>query len=119
NPARCRCLECFDAQYLCIRCMLQSHRQVPLHQILHWENGQSSRVGLKSIGMCIPLGHPSCEMRLSEPHFIIMDTDRPHDVAIDFCGCGVAGSPSGQLVAARLYPATYERPRAAISFRMV
>ncbi|KAJ7024213.1 hypothetical protein C8F04DRAFT_894733, partial [Mycena alexandri] len=114
-----RCLECFDAQYLCIRCMLQSHRQVPLHQILHWDNGQSSRVGLKAIGMTIPLGHPSCGMRLTEHHFIIMDTDKPHDVAIDFCGCSTVGPPSAQLIAAWLYPATCERPRAAISFHMV
>ncbi|KAJ7733637.1 hypothetical protein B0H16DRAFT_1207262, partial [Mycena metata] len=111
-----RCLECFDARYLCIRCMLQSHSQVPLHQILHWDNGRSSRVDLKTIGMAIRLGHAGCGMRLSEPHFIIMDTDRPHDVAIDFCGCGASGSPSAQLIAARLYPATCERPRAAISF---
>ncbi|KAJ7033051.1 hypothetical protein C8F04DRAFT_932267, partial [Mycena alexandri] len=114
-----KCLDCVGGGYLCDACMLRSHQRVPLHQILRWENGGFSRVDLKTIGMRIPLGHPGCVARAIEQHFIIVDTDKPHNVAIAFCDCGVGGTRAAQLVAARLYPSSYERPRAAITFRMV
>ncbi|KAJ7036393.1 hypothetical protein C8F04DRAFT_1257957 [Mycena alexandri] len=121
NPgAHSKCLDCLGSDYLCDSCMLRSHGHIPLHQILkRWENGGFARVDLKSIGMHILLGHPGCLARVTEPHFIILDTDKPHDVAIDFCDCGVGGTRAAQLVAARLYPSSYERPRSAITFRMV
>ncbi|KAJ7021003.1 hypothetical protein C8F04DRAFT_1274243 [Mycena alexandri] len=121
NPgAHSKCLDCLGSDYLCDSCMLRSHGHIPLHQILkRWENGGFARVDLKSIGMHILLGHPGCLACVTEPHFIILDTDKPHDVAIDFCDCGVGGTCAAQLVAARLYPSSYEQPRSAITFRMV
>ncbi|KAJ7034873.1 hypothetical protein C8F04DRAFT_1259547 [Mycena alexandri] len=120
NPgAHSKCLDCVGANYICDTCMLRTHRHVPLHQISRWENGSFSRVNLRSIGMRIPLGHSDCAARSTEQHFIIVDTDKPHNVAIAFCDCGVGGTRAAQLVAARLYPSSYERPRAAITFRMV
>ncbi|KAJ7716372.1 hypothetical protein B0H16DRAFT_1229349, partial [Mycena metata] len=116
-----RCLDCYGVQFLCDDCTLRAHESVPLHQIQRWDQGQFSKVDLKSIGMRIRLGHPLktvCPSIVAQNHFIIIDTDSAHDVAIDFCGCGHGGSRAEQLIAARLHPCTYDRPRAAISFRM-
>ncbi|KAJ7026194.1 hypothetical protein C8F04DRAFT_896763, partial [Mycena alexandri] len=116
-----RCLDCHAAEFICDNCMLQSHAHIPLHQIQRYHNGRFSTVGLKNIGMRIALTHLPCDpcpIPVPENHFIIVDTDRAHNVAIDFCGCGKGGTRAEQLVAARLYPCSYERPRAAISFRM-
>lgn len=52
--------------------------------------------------------------------FIILDTSGIHTVGIDFCGCGKsADSRVDQLLAARLFPATVQEPRTALTFRVL
>ncbi|KAJ7178242.1 hypothetical protein C8R46DRAFT_824002, partial [Mycena filopes] len=120
-----RCLDCYGADFLCDVCIVSAHQQNPLHQIMRWHDGVFSKVNLKTLGLRIFLGHGPglrCPDPQRESHFIIVDCDQSHDVAIEFCGCK-APSPTNtrarQLLARRLYPTSYERPRAAVSFRMI
>ena len=78
-------------------------------------------VTLQSIGLCIQLGHGGAPCPLPSPGpetFCIIDTSGFHSILVDFCGCRVNGNLNQrtQLLRARWFPATFNRPKTAFTF---
>ncbi|KAF7321647.1 CxC2 domain-containing protein [Mycena kentingensis (nom. inval.)] len=117
SPGQYRCVECHACGVLCKDCVVNSHSTAPFHWIQQWTGDFYKRVSLKSLGLRVQLGHPVgevCASRLLGPsEFIVIHRNGIHDVHVDFCGCNTHGSHSFplQLLHARLYPATTERPQ--------
>jgi hypothetical protein len=79
-------------------------------------------VSLRSLGLCIQLGHPTnSDCILPQPakgeQFVIIDSDGVHEVALDFCGCGTGKTHAIQLLRFGLFPATVQFPATAATFR--
>jgi len=92
----------------------------------HWNGVSFDKKSLKELGLRIQLGHWHARNRqcaLPEPAagdtFVIVDEHGVHEVALDFCGCGVGGATPLQLLRARLYPATTLLPRTAATFNVL
>ncbi|KAJ7447608.1 hypothetical protein B0H11DRAFT_2248331 [Mycena galericulata] len=121
TAAHLRCLYCFDAQFLCTKCMVDSHAQNPLHRIEMWTNTGLVGITLKAAGLRIQLGHrifDRCHERTPDNDFVILDTDGLHEVAIDYCGCDPHRSHGKQLREARFFPSSDSSPRTAVAFKM-
>ncbi|KAF7324862.1 CxC2 domain-containing protein [Mycena kentingensis (nom. inval.)] len=82
-----------------------------------WNGQYFERRSLKSLGLRIQLGHPAgvrCELPQPGPRqFLVLHNNGIHDVALDFCGCHLHADVVHplQLLRARLYPATTNRPQ--------
>ncbi|KAJ7029473.1 hypothetical protein C8F04DRAFT_1264929 [Mycena alexandri] len=115
-----RCIDCFQAQFLCAPCMLISHQHNPLHRIQWWDNQEFTTSGLEAINMCINLGHGgrTCSTSVGDKKFCIIDGAGVHKIPVDFCGCPGAPSRAEQLLAARLYPQHRDPPHVAVAFSM-
>nr|GAT59384.1 predicted protein [Mycena chlorophos] len=79
RPALARCCECSHARIVCVACCVAEHEDNPLHWIEVWNGQYFKRTSLKSIGLCIQLGHPLGE-RCSAPHsagaeFVVVHTN--------------------------------------------
>ncbi|KAJ7046193.1 hypothetical protein C8F04DRAFT_938986 [Mycena alexandri] len=126
-PATFRCEDCVrGGEMLCRACMVATHGQTPLHRIEMWGDDMFTRTTLKDLGLRIQVGHwdPS-DRRCGAPDaaageaFVIVDSDAVHEVALDFCGCGLGGSKTRQLLRAAMYPATGGNPRTAATFSVL
>lgn len=90
-----------------------------------WNGTFFEKVSLKSLGVRVQLGHPRGEKcrrpkQCHSDNFVVLDTHGINDVGIDFCGCGKStDSRTDQLLAARLFPATVQEPRTALTFRLL
>ncbi|KAG0695048.1 hypothetical protein DFH29DRAFT_985048 [Suillus ampliporus] len=93
-----RCKDCFGTELYCKDCMVERHRDNPLHRIEHWNGYYFEDTTLKCLGLRIQLGHA---------------------VALDFCECLCAQSHATQILRARLYPATCSDPKSAATFRLL
>ncbi|KAF8171199.1 hypothetical protein K438DRAFT_1613174, partial [Mycena galopus ATCC 62051] len=84
-------------------------------------------VTLKSMGLRIQLGHGrdgTCPGTLAkraekENDFCMVDSNSIHEVALDFCSCGLAEEHDIQLLRAHLYPATTTSPATAATFHVL
>jgi len=78
-------------------------------------------VTLKSLGLHIQLGHGglpcACPSR-APTNFRVFDTTGIHYVSVDYCDCRVNGNVHSvtQLLRARWFPATCDRPMTAFTF---
>ncbi|KAF7324213.1 CxC2 domain-containing protein [Mycena kentingensis (nom. inval.)] len=121
SQAKFRCVECHACGLVCKRCIVAMHAYSPFHWVQIWTGAFYQRVLLKSLGLRVQLGHPAgeaCSAPLRGPaEFLVIHWNGIHDVGIDFCGCHVHGRHSFplQLLRARLYPATTERPQTCAS----
>lgn len=92
--------------------------------IKHWVDGHFTCTSLKDLGLRIQLGHPvwgQCCNPSPAFHddFIVLDVNGVHQVAVDFCACETAQSPTTQLLRARWFPATTIDPKTAATFRLL
>ncbi|KAJ7022255.1 hypothetical protein C8F04DRAFT_884111, partial [Mycena alexandri] len=116
-----RCLDCFQAQFLCAPCMFTTHEWGVTRVTPRWWNNQEFvKTGLQAIGMRIKLGHHGgeCPTSVGDEDFHIVDSAGVHKVSVDFCGCPGARSRGDQLLASRLYPERRDPPRIAVTFQM-
>ncbi|KAG2028403.1 hypothetical protein BDR03DRAFT_883375 [Suillus americanus] len=119
-----RCRDCFGTELYCKDCMVERHRDNPLHRIKHWNGHYFKDTTLKYLGLRIQLGHPVGEKcfnqsRAFDDDFVILDINHVHEVALDFCECSCAQSHTTQILRARLYPATCSDPKSAATFRLL
>ncbi|KAJ7157909.1 hypothetical protein C8R43DRAFT_1125050 [Mycena crocata] len=90
-----------------------------------WNGVYFEKKSLADLGLRIQLGHWVNRHRCLVPEkaagddFVIIDEHGVHEVLLDFCGCGKGGSPTKQLMEARLYPATVAAPRTAATFNVL
>ncbi|KAJ7198441.1 hypothetical protein C8J57DRAFT_1635386 [Mycena rebaudengoi] len=123
-----RCIDCIGGgQLLCAPCLILRHKQLPLHRVQQYWNGDFfAWRTLRDLGLRVQLGHwEGYEHRCPVPEsvcgdvFIIMDNHGIHEVNVDFCGCGGGGSHNIQLLHAGLYPATTTNPRTVATFALL
>lgn len=91
-----------------------------------WNGRTFERKTLKELGLRIQLGHwhgaeHCCPVPTpaSGDDFVIVDNLGVHEVALDYCGCGLGGAPTVQLLRAQFYPATTTNPRTAATFSLL
>ncbi|KAJ7750618.1 hypothetical protein B0H16DRAFT_1318629 [Mycena metata] len=124
NAADHRCRNCLSGGELI--CIVAAHRYLPFHGIEYWTGSTFKRKTLKEMGLRIQLGHwHDVDRRCSVPtpskgkEFVIVDIHGVHDVALDYCGCGLGGHPTVQLLRAQLWPATSTNPQTAATFAIL
>ncbi|KAG1721860.1 uncharacterized protein EDB91DRAFT_1064219, partial [Suillus paluster] len=119
-----RCCDCFGIQMFCNACTLRNHTYLPLHRIEMWNGSFFQRIALKSLRVCIQLGHNPGEkcynpVPSAGDDFVVIGLDGVHEIALDFCGCASARVWYKQLLHARWYPATISEPRTAATFSVL
>ncbi|KZS94987.1 hypothetical protein SISNIDRAFT_396790, partial [Sistotremastrum niveocremeum HHB9708] len=117
------CIDCFQPPRLCQDCMLRAHEHHPLHRIQKWCGTHWEHTTLHQIGLVVRLGHaPGWECSL--PHryehpITVLHTNGFHDVSVVFCGCALDGNDllkRNQLLRARWFPASQDKPQTAFTF---
>ncbi|KAG2117119.1 uncharacterized protein F5147DRAFT_742928 [Suillus discolor] len=122
--AQFRCEDCFSVELACRDCIVQSHYHAPLHRIKQWKDDFFHAVSLKSLGLCVQLGHrpgEECNNRRAayDDDFVVIDIHGIHEIKLDYCGCGHAPSRYKQLLHLRWFPATTIDPRTAATFAVL
>ncbi|KAJ7486368.1 hypothetical protein B0H11DRAFT_1721689 [Mycena galericulata] len=115
---RYRCQDCFGDLLYCEVCIVERHRENPLHRVCKWSGGTFVKSTLASLGLRVQVGHPmykACSVPIAaNKNFVVLHENGIHEVAVDFCGCEnelVAGPPDIQLLRAGWFPATHDRPQ--------
>lgn len=77
-----------------------------------------------SLGLRVQVGHPAGEAcvnptPVAKDGFVVIDTDRIHTIALQFCDCDQAVDRHIQLLRARFYPSTTIYPQTAATFRVL
>ncbi|KAF8870221.1 hypothetical protein BD779DRAFT_1614195 [Infundibulicybe gibba] len=125
GPADHECLDCLGRHLRCAECIVEKHRENPLHRIKYWNGSYFEDRTLKTLGLRIQLGHRPGVLCMNpetsfNSDFTILDNRGIFSVTLDFCACGErAQSRTAQLLRARLFPATVENPRTAATFRVL
>lgn len=118
-----RCEECFLCPTLCRQCIAATHIQHPFHHIQLWTGNYFSRSSLSVVGFSLPLGHNGhpCPNRASGLGRMttVVHTNGIHKLRVEYCYCTAGRSDALQLVDARLFPATMERPETVFTFTVL
>ncbi|KAJ7584477.1 hypothetical protein C8J56DRAFT_1005073 [Mycena floridula] len=120
-----RCTSCELSPMSCQKCMVEGHKELPMHTIQHWTGLFFEKTSLRDLGLRYQVGHspghscPFPEQASSKDEFIIIDIDGIHTVAVDFCRCAGRQDHVTQLLRARLFPATTSSPKTAATFRVL
>ena len=123
-----RCEEdCFETVPLqCQMCIVNHHAWLPFHHIQEWTGKYFKRTSLHDLGARLHLGHsgmpcPNRSSISSGRPFVIVDRNGFHQFILEFCHCNkdVPQTEPIQLIRARLFPATLERPESAFTFRLL
>ncbi|KAJ7194745.1 hypothetical protein GGX14DRAFT_537360 [Mycena pura] len=122
--AEYRCEDCFGGQLLCAKCMVEWHRDEPLHIIQKWDEGYFQPCTLSSIapGLRYQVGHPpgeECDFRDGPKKFVVLDNNGIHRISIDFCGCLGAPSMIDQLINIGWFPATLKEPETCATLSLL
>ncbi|TDL14069.1 hypothetical protein BD410DRAFT_687969, partial [Rickenella mellea] len=117
-----RCVDCRDTGFYCSACLCKEHSRLPLHRIEQWDEGYFKKSSLHSLGLRFQLGHDDTDAHCTHPvkthePMTIIDVSGIHRVHVDFCECFVSnGVPRrAQLLRARWWPATIDRPQTAVT----
>src|SRR6266571_118214 len=89
-----------------------------------WTGSFFQRTCLKDLGLCVQLGHqagtPCCQpITTFDDGFTVIDSDRIHEVSLDYCGYQQSLPLTTQLLRAQLFPATTLNPKTAATFRVL
>ena len=126
--SRMYCFNAFMQSISCYRgqppihfCITQSSDSAPSQ---HWNNKFFEHVTLKSLGLCIQLGHcpgATCinPKQSSNDDFVLIDCNGIHEVALDYCACEGAKSAEVQLLWSSLYPVTSMNPKSTTMFHLM
>ncbi|KAJ7106101.1 hypothetical protein C8R43DRAFT_1140582 [Mycena crocata] len=121
-----RCEDCFGDVLYCTSCIVERHKENPLHRIHTWNGDYFVKVPLSKLGLRVQLGHPPHEpCPAPEPAnsgFVTLHVNGIHEVSVDFCGCIhrlEAGDPDEQLLKAGWFPATLDRPQTCASLAVL
>lgn len=137
------CDDCFGGELFCEGCIIKLHICNPLHNIKvfsvflswisitsaywepqHWNGLYFEAATLKSLGLCMQLGHhPGHHCVSPKPasgdDFVIIDSHSIHKVGLDYCGCEGATVPETQLLHLLLYPVTSMNLKLAATFHVM
>ncbi|KAH6893986.1 hypothetical protein BKA70DRAFT_1320196 [Coprinopsis sp. MPI-PUGE-AT-0042] len=123
------CRDCWDGGLLkCKDCMVSNHHNLPLHRVEAWNGDFFHKAYLYDLGLTVQLGHDGgpCPDSVKGPiDFQVFDTTGIFPVRIKYCRCRKQFGNAGllerriQLMRARLFPATLDRPQTAFTFEML
>ncbi|KAG1733186.1 uncharacterized protein EDB91DRAFT_1330100 [Suillus paluster] len=119
-----RCEDCLGSELYCTTCILSAHVRHPLHRLQRWNGQYFEQTSLKTLGLCIQLGHTTGQKCLNPQHafnnnFVVVDTRGIHEVALDFCNCATAKSHVQQLLRISWFPSTTSDPKTAATFSVL
>ncbi|KAJ7490197.1 hypothetical protein B0H11DRAFT_2229118 [Mycena galericulata] len=119
-----RCADCFGGRLLCRTCIVQRHRDEPLHIIEKWEDGYFQPCTLARIepGLRYQIGHPpgeECDFRDGPHRFVILDNNAIHEINVDMCGCIGAPPVIDQLLNIGWFPATVKDPETCATLSLL
>ncbi|KZT50017.1 hypothetical protein CALCODRAFT_420375, partial [Calocera cornea HHB12733] len=118
-----RCRDCFRICELCLSCQVDVHIRNPLHWVEIWRGEFFARTSLQQLGLIIYLGHNGnpCPSAPTDDNiaFTVLHSNGVHEVTLSFCRCASARERYLQLIDAKLFPATFENPKTAITFTML
>lgn len=113
------CNECFFSKWYCKDCLIKRHEDNPLHEIATWNGFSMETTSLFLLGQVINLIHPDgsdCTSQGPTQVFTILHTTGTHKLRCHQCTCSASGPPLSQLIANKLFPATYKNPQTAFTF---
>ncbi|VDB90182.1 unnamed protein product [Peniophora sp. CBMAI 1063] len=89
-----------------------------------WLYGEWIPVSLRQLGLTVQFGHWAGERCSLQRHvsdrFVVVHTNGIHEVRVAFCGCSrTKVHRRDQLLAARWYPATTEKPKTAATLEVL
>ncbi|KAJ7211675.1 hypothetical protein GGX14DRAFT_564905 [Mycena pura] len=122
--AEYRCEDCFGSRFLCKSCIVDRHRDEPLHLVTKWEAGYFQPCSLVSISPSLrfQLGHPpgeDCDFRDGPHKFVVLDNNGIHELAVDICGCIGAPSIMDQLLNIGWFPAAVKEPETCATLSLL
>ncbi|KAJ7190917.1 hypothetical protein GGX14DRAFT_537939 [Mycena pura] len=122
--AEYRCQDCFASRLLCGKCLINRHRDEPLHIIEKWEDGFFQPCSLQTIdpGLRFQLGHPpgeDCDFRHGPQQMVVLENNAIHKITVDFCGCIDAPSVVDQLFNVGWFPATVKEPETCATLNLL
>ena len=114
------CDDCATPLRKCHKCILSSHREHPFHRLRYWdlERGFWLRATLGDVGYEFALEHGAerCPAAITGSRdFVVVHEHGVEEVPVVFCTCVDALPETTQLMRAGLWPATWDRPRSAIT----
>ncbi|KAF8593035.1 hypothetical protein BDV93DRAFT_422934, partial [Ceratobasidium sp. AG-I] len=114
------CGDCLHHVLLCKSCLFTEHAMLPSHRFRKWTGTHFERVRLDLIGFVFHLGHGGRPCTLGHNRkFTLGDVNGIHELHIRFCRCPGHASGSVQLLRARIYPCSDERPESGFTFNML
>lgn len=123
-----KCSDCWHALPTCEDCFVTSHLCMPTHWAELWSQDRrfTTRCDISSLPSQphIQLGHGGKPCPNSFPdglrhEFLIVDTNGVHSTRLRFCTCCGADSAVAQLMKAKLFPATFVKPKTAFTFAVL
>ncbi|KAJ7466564.1 hypothetical protein B0H11DRAFT_1733162 [Mycena galericulata] len=131
NPARFRCADkCWKSPMSCATCIVRKHDDNPFHHIEEWDGKHFRRTSLKQLGLILQTdlesgSHPCRNATSSSKReLVVVDEHGFHAAIMEFCGCPRASDSKvpqdwEQLIAVRLFPATWKRPETVFTFSVM
>ncbi|KAA1479985.1 hypothetical protein DENSPDRAFT_789779, partial [Dentipellis sp. KUC8613] len=120
HPAELSCTDCTFAKLECASCICEQHAREPLHRIQRWNGTHFVRCNLASLGLIVQLGHDGVDCAspsTTVQALTLIDITGIHKINIRFCECVPSPRTYVQLLRARWWPATFERPQTAVTIR--
>lgn len=141
-----RCLDCYGGHSECKECILNAHQRLPFHRLEIWDGKCFTKTSLFDQGFVLRVGHGGhwCPSRTDSQNDLwedinigeedpkgandVFDDHPGHDsilVVVDSTGvyrhrvawCACDKDLSMQLFREGLFPATYQTPKSAFTFR--
>ncbi|KAG2103746.1 uncharacterized protein F5147DRAFT_746673 [Suillus discolor] len=111
-------------QLYCGKCSLANHARSPTHRIQKWNSVFFEVSSLKTLGLQVQLGHSIGQPCILpqwafNDNFVLIDTNRIHEIGLDFCGCETSERYIKQLLRHGWFPSTSTDPRTASTFRLL
>lgn len=104
----------FRYVYIC-----SPHTPLALSAFQKWNGHFFEGTTLTALGLVVQFGHHTCSDPSPLQDLMVFDLSGVHRLVIRYCGCGDSVSKYTQLLRARLFPATTERPSTAFSFNLL
>lgn len=115
------CNNCHGAGSYCAQCILNRHRNIPLHRIKKWNGLFLENVSLKSLGLVTYFGHggSACPKAEGASTLSILHIDGFHFILASFCRCSSAWTHDLQLFDGKLFSASLLLPKSAFTFELL